>query len=279
MAQDTGLIQVSASSSRLVTTCVSSPRRLARRIAVLIAGVSLFGCVALTSALAGDAAIPAIIGFSKDGRYFAFEEYGTIDASIHPYSSIFVIDLNTGRAMIGSPFAVQWDREGPEEEARAEARKQAAPLLAKLNIGEQPSAQVIDNAAHLFDAPTPDRAYEIRAAEGQTLQIGDVLSKGVIKVKIKALNSASSACAAAGRSDAKNFALLRALAGKPLETVYVDRPAGTERGCSERNGLNALYAYMPPDKGEPRLVALVSYWPHRWEEPDRRYLAIPVPLR
>lgn len=243
-----------------------------------LVGAALFSGLALTAALAGDAATPTIIGFSRDGRYFAFEEFGTHDASIHPYSTIFVIDLDTGKTVSGAPFVVQFDREAPEQEARAEVRKKAESFLIKLGIGEKPSRQVVDAAARLSDPPTPDQAYAVQAAEGQALRIGDVLPAGEIEVKIEPRPFPDRFCIEEGRKYATSFALLRALpGGKPLETVHVEGADGRERGCSGGNGLNALYAYHPPG-GKPRLVALVSYWPHNWEEPDRRYLAIPVPL-
>ena len=44
-------------------------------------------------ASAGDRAQFNPIGFSEDGRYFAFEEFGIQDGSGFPYSNTFIIDL------------------------------------------------------------------------------------------------------------------------------------------------------------------------------------------
>ena len=43
--------------------------------------------------LAGDRALIDLIGYSEDGRIFAFEEFGIQDGSGFPYSNIYVVDL------------------------------------------------------------------------------------------------------------------------------------------------------------------------------------------
>jgi predicted secreted protein len=42
---------------------------------------------------AGDYANLNFVGFSKDGRYLAFEEYGVQDGSGFPYSSYYFVDV------------------------------------------------------------------------------------------------------------------------------------------------------------------------------------------
>ena len=59
--------------------------------------------VATVPARAADNAERAVVGFSPDGRYFAFEQYGVQDGSGFPYSEIFVIDLNANKWVKGSP--------------------------------------------------------------------------------------------------------------------------------------------------------------------------------
>ena len=44
------------------------------------------------SAAAGDTASLSVLGYSPDGKVFAFEEYGIFDGSGFPYSNIYFID-------------------------------------------------------------------------------------------------------------------------------------------------------------------------------------------
>jgi len=55
---------------------------------------------------AADASDRAIIGFSKDGSHFAFEEYGMQDGSGFPYADIYIINLKTDKWVKGSPIRV-----------------------------------------------------------------------------------------------------------------------------------------------------------------------------
>lgn len=73
-------------------------------------------------ALAGDAAQLEILGFSKDGGTFAFEEYGVQDGSGFPYANRYYIDTATDTFLKGTPVRVRLD---DENASVADARKQA----------------------------------------------------------------------------------------------------------------------------------------------------------
>ena len=88
-------------------------------------------------ALAADAAERAVHGFSSDGRYFAFEQYGVRDGSGFPYSDFFIIDLDGDKWVDGTPIRVLLEDEGHTlGAARGEARSRARPLIDRLAIGE-----------------------------------------------------------------------------------------------------------------------------------------------
>lgn len=106
-----------------------------------------------------DAPDVEILGFSPDGRYFAWEQYGYDIASDALGSAIFVVDRETNRQAEGFPFGVlPEERDGqypvevggfdveledladsdgqPEvDRLRGLVRQQAASRLAKLKIG------------------------------------------------------------------------------------------------------------------------------------------------
>jgi predicted secreted protein len=93
-----------------------------------------------TPSRAGDFAVPDIIGYSEDLRYFAFEEFGIADASGFPYSNIFVIDLKANSPVPGTTVRIFLEQEDDPEsgqlaQARKNAFKAAQPQLNRLNIG------------------------------------------------------------------------------------------------------------------------------------------------
>lgn len=93
------------------------------------AGASLAVCLSLAAApaFAGDRALADFIGFSENGRYFAFEEFGTQDGSGFAYSTIYVIDLSDDTWVPGSPYRYQAD---DETETLARARNESAAMAA-----------------------------------------------------------------------------------------------------------------------------------------------------
>jgi predicted secreted protein len=100
---------------------------------VFALAVLALGAGTATAATADDI---RIIGFSKDGRHFAYETFGTSDGSGAPYASIVIIDLVNDKWVGGSPFTSSF---GEEEHptalpAQMQVRKKAAPALAKLDL-------------------------------------------------------------------------------------------------------------------------------------------------
>src|SRR3954471_5197235 len=92
-------------------------------------------CLFAWPAAANDQALIDFVGYSDNFRYFAFEQYGTLDGSGSAYSSIHIFDLRTDTEMPGSPFSA----EGHEDdktlaEIRREADEAARIDLQRLKI-------------------------------------------------------------------------------------------------------------------------------------------------
>ncbi|MBN8941486.1 MAG: DUF2259 domain-containing protein, partial [Rhizobiales bacterium] len=182
------------------------------------------------------------------------------------------------RPVPGAPFSVViGDERASEGEARAQALAKAGATLARLGIRAGPTISVTDPQGELSEGVTPDRAHAAMRAQASRLEIEGVLPDGRLAVEVESSVVADDACAALGRDDVHGFALIRVLPSGARSTVHADRGNGSERNCPARYGLAALHVYKAAN-GRPRLVALVAYYPRTWEEPDRRYLAIPVAL-
>jgi predicted secreted protein len=84
---------------------------------------------------AADGAKFRAIGFSKDSRYFAFEQYGVQDGSGFAYTDIFMLDLSNDSWVKGSPITVLVEEEAQSVRmARAKAKLLAADGLKTLAI-------------------------------------------------------------------------------------------------------------------------------------------------
>jgi predicted secreted protein len=144
--------------------------------------IRLLFCAFLLTAIlslntfAGDFAQLNFIGFSKDGKYLAFEEYGVKFDGEEGYSSIFFVDTTKNdfaapriSYSIKDSFEETYDYSS-DSTARRRARIAAAPILKKLgivagNTGDQVVARLLndvtDEKTPLFEPKsvtfTPDR--------------------------------------------------------------------------------------------------------------------------
>src|SRR5262245_14136735 len=86
-------------------------------LAVLVrrAASAVFALILLAlPTLAGDRALIEFLGYSPDGKYFAFEQFGIQDGSGHAYSEIQVIDLVADKWTYGSPFLARATEDNPD---------------------------------------------------------------------------------------------------------------------------------------------------------------------
>ena len=70
--------------------------------ALALAALTWTGC----TAQAGDFATLNPLGFSADGRVFAFEQYGVRDGAGLPYAEMFFLDLDADAFLKPSPIRV-----------------------------------------------------------------------------------------------------------------------------------------------------------------------------
>jgi predicted secreted protein len=266
----------------------TAARRWAAAFALLLA-------LPAGSARAGDGAAAAALGFSVDGRYFAFEQYGTESVSGMDYAEINAIDVATGRLVGAKPIVVNANDIDPKRQGdrlalvRAEAGRRAAPLLKRLDI-EKPGAQIGFVAA--------SRAHET------TLQIADASNGGQASavaalqanaITTVALDPASFgpgahlalrtfAIAARVRNcvdnnyTAKGFVLTLERAGKPPLKLGASAPPQAGEACPLGFGLAEAWASPGPGKGSA-LAVLVQRFEYVMEGADRRFVVVTGQVR
>jgi predicted secreted protein len=95
------------------------------------AAIALATCLAATaSASAGDFSTFQSLGFSPDGKVYAFEEFGIQDGSGFPYSNVYLIDTEKDSYLSGTPIRVRIDSEEADiAKARADSRDKAKALI------------------------------------------------------------------------------------------------------------------------------------------------------
>lgn len=240
---------------------------------------SFFGFLALLAfvipAWAGDRAGIDFIGFSENGGFFAFEEFGIQDGSGFAYANLYVLDLAKDAWVKGTPIDVRVEDESHTiASVRAQALGQARPVLDRLGIGHP-----IDILAFKGDGALDN--------DDQTLRFGRPGYGMAAPDQIYALSLSTISdgidppeCASWGESHVAGFALTLSVDGKSNE-VYRDRNVPESRGCPQGYRLYAVVtpfddlAAFAPDLTEV-MIAIVSVYSMGFEGPDRRFIAVPL---
>ncbi|WP_321341600.1 DUF2259 domain-containing protein [Breoghania sp.] len=217
-------------------------------------------------ARAADAAQRSVIGFSPDGAYFAFEQYGIQDGSGFPYSDVFVLETATDSWVRGTP-ARELVRNAAVsvDQVRQTARKRIDPYLWRLNIGVNGQTLVSDRAADARDAA--------RFLPFTLKDDGEKLGLGTVRLRLTEIAMPKKDCAPLGVSTHGYALVLENEAGEPLRILHEDTSIPGSRGCPVHYGLSDIIVYPRPGEG-PVLVVLLSIYQFGFEGLDRRFLAL-----
>jgi predicted secreted protein len=237
-------------------------------IAAVVTALSMFAMFGLP-AWAGDGAASNIIGFSADGRYFAFEQYGEEDGSGAPYAEIAVIDIGADRFVTGTPIAGA---------SREEAMARAAAILQRLaitqngnEVGEVAASRAREvitpkDMNRLMDDAVADMALAASAfgvGARVTLQTADVEAPHCRNLMLE--------------KQPKGFALALELPGREATILHRDLSVPRSRGCPDHYGLAGAYA-LRTSGGMAALAALIEYFYVAFEGHNRRFVAVTAHL-
>ncbi len=254
--------------------------RFLLRIAVTILSLAW----ALAPASASEDAHLRVIGFSEDGRYFAFEEYGTAEGSGSPFSSLYIVDLPANRWVAGTPVRRRLG-EGSFEEGtpyaalaalRAEVDAEAAPLLAERSV-RIPASVVFARGLGDHAAQPPLNAIRIPFVD---LPLGEPpVQFDLLLEEIPARNQLTYCV-----RPPKGYRLTLRQPGADPAVLHADTSVPRSRGCAQAYRLSQFLlgpvnctAPICPDG--PLGVALISVFAEGFEGLGRRFIAVPVPFR
>lgn len=241
--------------------------RLARGLARLLMPLLLAG-----PALAGDRALADFIGYSADGRYFAFEEFGVHDGSGFAYSSIYVIDLSSDSWVVGTPVRVEAkDETTTMAQIRAKAQGDARPALEAMGI-----AVAADIVALVGDGVPGNDGTSLRFGSPSFVAPGAVSGDYELRLSSFPAETASP-CADWFGKPPLGYELNIAAAGGRTRLLHRDITLPRSRGCPLQYRLYGVV--LPFEAGSiAQGVAIVSVYPGGFEGPDRRFIAVPLGL-
>jgi predicted secreted protein len=217
-------------------------------------------------AQAGDYADRTLIGFSEDGAYFAFEEYGIQDGSGFPYSNVFIIDVDKDAWIDGTPIRVRVDDEGAMlSTTRYDAMTQARPVLDRLNI--------IAKGSHVVDNPATELSADPYAVRFRTNQWFNMAERPWSLKLTRIPMPGSKGCE--DFDDVAGFKLELTDPDGTTRVLSEDISLPASRTCARDYAISDVVV-LPPEKGVPRasMAVMISLIRQGFEGPDRRFLAV-----
>jgi predicted secreted protein len=249
---------------------------LAERRLTILRAILAGACLLTPSlpALAADAAERAVHGFSSEGRYFAFEQYGIQDGSGFPYSDIFVVDLEHDQWVDGSPIRIlHKDERHTLGAVRREAMSKARPLLDKLAIGE-PGVMLATNSIYQAN-DDPRRAlfvpYYRSLGNIEPVHDGD---EDAVTLTLEEIVLPSPPDCPIDDTPKVGFVLRRATGSEKPSEVFRDRAIPGSRGCALAYSISDIIAFGYEAGGYQRYVALINVFAFGFEGANRRFLAV-----
>lgn len=233
-----------------------------KRLLTALAMVALAG-----GASAGDTASLNVLGYSPDGKVFAFEEYGIADGSGFPYSSIYFIDTAEDRFLAGTPIRIRIEEEMSLAKVREMARMKAEPLKTKYRLADNPGVIVAYNPpSEIGSDPLKVRFFPYVSAPPHDYSNTLALTQRDFPVP--------ETCAGFAESY-KGFTLaLTEYQGNAFDRiVHEDATVPASRGCPNDYRIGAV---ISSEFKEVPLIAMILVGSHGFEGNDRRWIAVPV---
>lgn len=226
----------------------------------------LFASAVFSYAKAGDVADRAFLGFSPDGAYFAFEEFGVQDGSGFPYANIYIIRTNSNSWVKGSPYRVLLQDETKTlAAARRQAEMAARPALSKYDIS-RPGKLLAHNPVTELNA---DRT-EVTVAPGAA----PFLKNHALTFRVSDFEIATKRCNAYGPEAQMGYMMSVQRAGGAEEQLHKDQRIPTSRGCPKRYAISDIVRFVPEPGAQKALyVVLLQVFSYGFEGDDGRYLA------
>lgn len=237
-------------------------------------------------AQAGNGSALNVLGFSADGRYFAFEQYGERNSDGQLFSEIVTIAVRDDRPEEG-PIVETWQPEPGDrrrtpmtlEQVRQRAAAKAGPTLKRLAIGAHGVlvAEALEGQAR--DVLGAARTDSVRAAALPALSLAASAFGSDAQLSLREFAIPVRRCQTAmPEGKAKAIALTLERAGRTPLTLTLDRNIPVQRGCPDRYGLVAAHVLPRPD-GSIALAVVIQYFYAAEGGPDRRFFAVTAAVR
>jgi len=251
-------------------------------------GIAIMLVLALVAgaaeARAGDGSAIHVLGFSADGRYFAFEQYGEQDGSGTLHSSITAIETTGDRLVKGMPVTAIMDPDNPAlgkeprdkqlADIRAKAAADAAQILQQLGISEPGHVVATVRESRARSILQPDQVKPAMKAAVATVALPAGRFGSDTRLVLREFDIALPRCKDLVPGEHPNgFGLTLERKSRPSIHLSRDQTIPVSRGCPQHYGIAEAHALPLPD-GSHALAVFIQYFYTAFEGPDRRFIVV-----
>lgn len=242
-------------------------KKIYSSVCILIVLLTMCG-----SSLAGDYANLNVIGFSNDGKYLAFEEYGSYDGSGYPYSNYYFVMVQEN-IYAAAPIKIEIQKEtATEAQARSKAALAAAKKLTQFkifkgNVGKHVVSRLLNDLSELKEQG--DAGETVRFAE----IVGSMYQRGNYELNLKQTITDVKDCEAFGMDILKLELSLTNKEDGMKVFLQKDESLPKSRGCVVDYRIQDVYIYERAANKYNIAVFLNTFTPG-FEGPDMRYMAV-----
>lgn len=230
----------------------------------------LFALAAVSRA--GDYANLNFIGFSKDGRFLAFEQYGTQDGSGYPYAEIFFVNVEKN-TFAAAPVSVRIDRDGATETSvRNKANLAAAKKLRELKIVKGNTGSLV--LSHLmtdltFNEKVKDNTETARFAE----LVLSAYQRGDYELSLKSVPAKLKDCDIYEQEIFKFELTLKDNETGASKILQKDADLPKSRGCALSYSIQNVYLYAD------NIAVFLNVLTPGFEGADMRFMVVSGKMR
>jgi len=241
----------------------------------ILLSATIMAVVSIT-ALPGDYAHFHFIGFSRDARYLAFEEFGITDYEGQAYSSIYVIDTEKN-LFAASPFRTvgkrhrsMEDEEKFSEPVRKETRQKANAQLKRFGIVDGNTG--VQVAAHLINEYS--NGDQNKSSEGLPLKVAftkrgnPLYREGYWEIELKEVATGEEKYG----EKLMSFEMTIKNENNDMRVVQRAGKVPKDRGDATGYAIQEVFLY------HNRLAIFVGVFSRGWEGDDMRLMAVTTRL-
>jgi len=236
------------------------------RIPVLVCTWLLAQLTTGATATAGDVAKLEILGFSKDGGVFAFEEYGVQDGSGFPYANRYYIDTGSDSFLKDTPIRVRLDDEAATlDQARLQARQKGEAIVGQAELtanrgitaGFNPVTELSADPFRMVVNPRPIFSPVDPPLEFRLDEIG--------------MND-TERCQSLGEINGFRLLRIEAKDGGQTHLLHEDKSIPQSRGCPNGYRIGAVQTFSLDSLSA--YAVLIAVRQYGFEGPDFRWIAV-----